>query len=246
MLKVTMSKTWTINAKGVLTIWEKAFHYCQSLTEIELPSEVWHITDDMFEEMSDIQHINIYLAAINVVTFFIFGIDKWKAKRSKWRIPETTLLGLAVIGGSIGAWLGMKVWHHKTMHKKFKYGIPIILLAQIAIILLTSCKTKQTVELSTPKQEHQLNQEYSPNVFLVMYDAEVGKEPLQKAIKTYKCEVIYDYNIINGMALKKPEGKSLDETMQYFKEVEGVLTVEYDRINHLIEPVKPRLELKWT
>ena len=77
-----------------------------------------------------------------------------------------------------------------------------------------------------------------------MYDAKVGKEPLQKAIKTYKCEVIYDYNIINGMALKKPEGKSLDETMQYFKEVEGVLTVEYDRINHLIEPVKPRLELK--
>lgn len=246
MQNLTMSKTWTIDAKGVLTIWEKAFHYCQSLTEIELPSEVWHITDDMFEEMSEIQLINIYLAAINVVTFFIFGIDKWKAKRSKWRIPETTLLGLAVIGGSIGAWLGMKVWHHKTMHKKFKYGIPIILLAQIAIILLTSCRTKQTVELSTPKQEHQLNQEYSPNVFLVMYDAEVGKEPLQKAIKTYKCEVIYDYNIINGMALKKPEGKSLDETMQYFKEVEGVLTVEYDRINHLIEPVKPRLELKWT
>jgi len=198
----------------------------------------------MFEEMSEIQLINIYLAAINMVTFFIFGIDKWKAKRSKWRIPETTLLGLAVIGGSIGAWLGMKVWHHKTMHKTFKYGIPLILLAQIAIILLTSCRTKQTVELSTPKQEHQLNQEYSPNVFLVMYDAEVGKEPLQKAIKTYKCEVIYDYNIINGMALKKPEGKSLDETMQYFKEVEGVLTVEYDRINHLIEPVKPRLELK--
>lgn len=198
----------------------------------------------MFEEMSEIQLINIYLAAINVVTFFIFGIDKWKAKRSKWRIPETTLLGLAVIGGSIGAWLGMKVWHHKTMHKKFKYGIPIILLAQIAIILLTSCRTKQTVELLAPKQEHQLNQEYSPNVFLVMYDAEVGKEPLQKAIKSYKCEVIYDYNIINGMALKKPESKSLDETMQYFKEVEGVLTVEYDRINHLIEPVKPRLELK--
>lgn len=246
MQNLTMSKTWTINAEGVLTIWEKAFHYCQSLTEIELPSEVWHITDDMFEEMSEIQLINIYLAAINVVTFFIFGIDKWKAKRSKWRIPETTLLGLAVIGGSIGAWLGMKVWHHKTMHKKFKYGIPIILLAQIAIILLTSCRTKQTVELSAPKQEHQINQEYSPNVFLVMYDAEVGKEPLQKAIKTYKCEVIYDYNIINGMALKKPEGKSLDETMQYFKEVEGVLTVEYDRINHLIEPVKPRLELKWT
>ena len=53
------------------------------------------------------QHIVlIYLAVINVVTFFMYGIDKWKAKKSKWRIRETALLGLAVLGGSIGAWLG--------------------------------------------------------------------------------------------------------------------------------------------
>ena len=51
----------------------------------------------------------IYLAVINVVTFFMFGIDKWKAKKSKWRVRETALLVLAVLGGSIGAWLGMKV-----------------------------------------------------------------------------------------------------------------------------------------
>ena len=82
-----------------------------------------------------------YLTAINVVTFCLYGIDKWKAKRGSWRISEAswrlseaTLLGLAVIGGSIGAWLGMKIWHHKTMHKKFKYGLPLILLAQIALI----------------------------------------------------------------------------------------------------------------
>jgi uncharacterized membrane protein YsdA (DUF1294 family) len=82
----------------------------------------------------------IYLVAINVVTFFLYGIDKRKAKRGKWRIPEATLLGLAVIGGSIGAWLGMRAWHHKTMHKKFKYGIPLILIAQIALAfwILTS------------------------------------------------------------------------------------------------------------
>ena len=88
--------------------------------------------------MTTEQLILIFWAAINVATFFTYGIDKWKAKRSKWRISEATLLGLAVIGGSIGAWLGMKVWHHKTMHKKFKYGIPLILIIQIAIILLTS------------------------------------------------------------------------------------------------------------
>ena len=78
-------------------------------------------------------YILYYLIAINIITFFIYGIDKLKAKKGKWRIPESTLLLLAIIGGSIGAWLGIKVWHHKTLHKKFKYGIPLIVIAQIAI-----------------------------------------------------------------------------------------------------------------
>ena len=73
-----------------------------------------------------------YLLGINAVTFIVYGIDKYKAKKARWRIPEATLLLLAVLGGSIGAWMGMKVWHHKTKHKKFKYGIPAILLIQIA------------------------------------------------------------------------------------------------------------------
>ena len=77
----------------------------------------------------------IYLAAINMATFFVYGIDKRKAKKSKWRIRETALLGLAVLGGSIGAWLGMKVWHHKTQHKKFKYGVPAIIIVQLALIV---------------------------------------------------------------------------------------------------------------
>ena len=77
----------------------------------------------------------IYLAAVNVVTFFMYGIDKLKAKRSKWRISEAALLWMAVIGGSIGAWLGIKIWHHKTMHKKFKYGVPAIIILQIAAIV---------------------------------------------------------------------------------------------------------------
>ena len=194
--------------------------------------------------MTTRQLILIYLIAINVVTFFLYGMDKWKAKRSKWRISEATLLGLAVIGGSIGAWLGMKVWHHKTMHKKFKYGLPLILIVQIAIVFLTSCRSKQTVELSASIESHKYEPEHSPNVFLVMYDEKVGKEHLQKAIKEYKCEIIYDYGMINGMALKKPEDKTLEDTMQYFRGVKGVLTVEYDHIIRLTDPVKPRLEVK--
>ena len=81
-----------------------------------------------------------YLIFINIVTFLVYGIDKWKAKQGSWRISEATLLMLAVIGGTIGALFGMQVWRHKTMHLKFKYGLPLILLAQIALMYLISEK----------------------------------------------------------------------------------------------------------
>lgn len=77
--------------------------------------------------------LTMYLIAINIATFFVYGIDKWKARRSKWRIPESTLLTLAVLGGSIGAFIGMRTWHHKTMHNKFKYGVPLIINLQVVL-----------------------------------------------------------------------------------------------------------------
>ena len=86
----------------------------------------------------------IYLLAVNAVTFIVYGIDKYKAKHDNWRISEATLLLLAVIGGSIGAWCGMKIWHHKTMHKKFKYGVPVILLLQVALAVWIITKMAQT------------------------------------------------------------------------------------------------------
>lgn len=76
-----------------------------------------------------------YLLSVNAMAFIIYGIDKLKARRSWWRIPESTLLMLAILGGSIGAWLGMRVWHHKTLHRKFRYGVPVILLLQIALMV---------------------------------------------------------------------------------------------------------------
>ena len=76
-----------------------------------------------------------FILGINVITFMVYGIDKLKAKKGKWRIPESTLLLLAIVGGSIGAWCGVKVWHHKTMHKKFRYGIPLIMAIQIGLTI---------------------------------------------------------------------------------------------------------------
>jgi len=84
---------------------------------------------------TNISTIILYLLAINIAAFIAFGIDKYKAKRDKWRIPESTLLTMAVLGGSIGALTGMKIWRHKTLHNKFRIGIPVILALQIIVII---------------------------------------------------------------------------------------------------------------
>jgi len=73
------------------------------------------------------------LLTVNILTFIIYGIDKYKARHNHWRVRETSLLLLAALGGSIGALLAMRVFRHKTQHKKFRYGVPIILLVQMAI-----------------------------------------------------------------------------------------------------------------
>lgn len=77
----------------------------------------------------------VYVVSVNVVAFVVYGVDKYKAQKAKWRIRESTLLLLAVIGGSAGAWLGMKIWRHKTRHAKFRYGVPAIFLIQLAGVL---------------------------------------------------------------------------------------------------------------
>jgi uncharacterized membrane protein YsdA (DUF1294 family) len=77
----------------------------------------------------------IYLVVINIVTFITYGIDKRKAIKKLWRIPEATLILLAAVGGSIGALLGMLFFHHKTKHRKFTIGVPVILALQLIICL---------------------------------------------------------------------------------------------------------------
>ena len=77
-----------------------------------------------------------WLAIINGIAFVMYGVDKYKSVHHKWRIPESTLLLLALAGGSIGAMLGMQVFRHKTKHLKFKYGVPLVFLAQIVVVCL--------------------------------------------------------------------------------------------------------------
>lgn len=78
------------------------------------------------------RYVLLYLICVNAAAFVIYGADKRKAARNKWRIPEATLLLTAAVGGSLGALAGMRVFHHKTKKKKFSVGVPVILVLQIA------------------------------------------------------------------------------------------------------------------
>ena len=87
-------------------------------------------------------YIHLYLIMINVITFALYGLDKWRAMTRQWRVREKKLIILALIGGSIGAMIGMTVFHHKTRKKKFSVGIPLILVVEygLAAWLMTSIK----------------------------------------------------------------------------------------------------------
>ena len=76
----------------------------------------------------------VYLVLVNIAAFGMYGMDKRKAIRKQWRIPEAQLLAVAAIGGSAGALLGMQFFHHKTKHKKFTIVLPVILFLQVITI----------------------------------------------------------------------------------------------------------------
>lgn len=77
-----------------------------------------------------------YLIFVNLVGFYSMWSDKRKAKKGAWRIPESELMGIALLGGSVGSWLGMKKFRHKTKHPKFYIGIPVIIKWQMVCIIV--------------------------------------------------------------------------------------------------------------
>ena len=83
--------------------------------------------------MKPLTILTIYLIFMNLLAFLLMGLDKAKARRNRWRIPEKPLFLSAILGGSIGAILGMQVFRHKTKHASFRIGMPCILIAQLGL-----------------------------------------------------------------------------------------------------------------
>ena len=86
-------------------------------------------------ESMGVSNVISYLIIINIVGFFAMGIDKWKAKKNAWRIPENTLFGITALGGGIGTIVGMYTFRHKTQKQKFTIGLPTILILEIVLIV---------------------------------------------------------------------------------------------------------------
>lgn len=91
-------------------------------------------------ELDGLTYITIYLLVLNIIGFLIMGIDKRRAKKRMWRIPEKTFFIVSLLGGSIGTWAGMYAFRHKTKHWYFVIGMPLILALQIGIAWYWFCK----------------------------------------------------------------------------------------------------------
>ena len=82
------------------------------------------------------KYLTIYIAVINLLAFFAFGLDKYYAKKGKWRISEFALLSFSFLGGSVGAFSAMLIFHHKTRKFRFKYGVPFFMILHIVLLIL--------------------------------------------------------------------------------------------------------------
>lgn len=89
-----------------------------------------------------IKLMGIYILVMNIIGFILMGVDKKRARQHQWRIPEKHLFWTAILGGAIGSIGGMKYFHHKTLHRRFSWGLPFILIVQIGLIIYILMRLK--------------------------------------------------------------------------------------------------------
>ena len=107
---------------------------------MEVLQSFWSFQQDVFALIRSIApYAYLYLILVNAIAFVLYGLDKSYAKKKKWRIPEANLIGIALLYGAPGAYLGMKVFRHKTKHPKFTITVPCLLILQIVFAIGCIC-----------------------------------------------------------------------------------------------------------
>ena len=91
--------------------------------------------DDNMNIVNEYGIIGIYYICVNVIAFILYGLDKKYAREGRWRIPEKTLLGIALIGGAAGAWIGMQTFRHKSKHMSFRMLVPLFAVVHMLMIV---------------------------------------------------------------------------------------------------------------
>lgn len=198
-----------------------------------------------------------YLVLLNIVTFALYGMDKYYAVSGKWRISENDLRMMALVGGSAGAVAAMFVFRHKISKPEFRDKVFAIAgvqaLCVFCIIFFAGCKTSEA--LAAADKENQARRtirreavklppsddagEYNPWVLIISYDPQIGKTYLLQAVKDYGAEVVYDYNFINAVAIRLPDKNKNAEADAYFRTVKGVTNVSKDHIYHTCTDAVP-------
>ncbi|SET44171.1 Uncharacterized membrane protein YsdA, DUF1294 family [Oceanobacillus limi] len=85
--------------------------------------------------MGELQMFFPYILVVNIVGFLFMGLDKRKAKKQEWRLPERTLWGIAILGGAVGSLIGMRIFRHKTRHKAFVVGMPLLIILHLLVLI---------------------------------------------------------------------------------------------------------------
>ena len=217
--RINLLGMWTLTEVQYKTAGVIESHSCDAESIMEFASQGIGFTKNMAGEVLDSWHYKIYRAAVTIFT------------NAEWE----NNLGL---GEDDNRYEKGKTYYFHVLDENTISSEEKVSTSTSVINYFTRFEPSKLLIIDIPEFE-----EFTPSTLIIMYDVEVGKEPLATAIKGYWAEIIYDYSIIHGMAIRIPNESDINKAVDYFKSVKGVVSVDRDRIHHLTDPVEPYLEV---
>jgi len=216
--KINLIGAWALTEVQVRTAGVIESRPCSPQSVMEFASKGQGYTKSLSGDVLETWHYEIYRAAVT-----IFTNDEWENNQG---------LGEDDSQYEQGKTYYFHIVDEDTISSEEKVSSNTVMVSFYKRFDGTGLTTKSSME-----------EPYSPNTLIIMYDVEVGKDSLLAAVVEFGADILYDYSIIPGLAVRIPDGADIHKAIAYFKDVKGVTSVERDRIYRLTDPVKPRLEV---